>query len=253
MRIVGSAAYLQDRARRRGGRALFLVVAGVVAVAAGFIAAQAPGATVLTSGFPAFAGFGAVVVGMLQGSAARRDADSAGAEAPVIAQLRARLSDDYLYLRNVVLPGRTTAADAVVLGPHGALVLGIYPTPGSFTVKGDDWFTGRGDSLEPLRESPSWRLARPLRGLQRLAVEEDLTGLPVNGAVVLARGDLAGAEKPSVAVVPASKIASYVEYLRPQDPEPLREPVQRLAGLLTPLAAGGPSTVESPTGDTAAA
>lgn len=252
MRIVGSAAFLQDRARRRGGRALFLVVAGIAAVAAGFVAAQAPGATVLTSGFPAFAGFGAVVVGMLQASGARRDADSAGAEAPVIAQLRARLSDDYLYLRNVVLPGRTTAADAILLGPHGALVLGVHPTPGTYTVKGDDWFNGEGDALEPLRESPSWRLARPLRGIQRLVVEEDLAGLPVNGAVVLARGDLAGAEKPSVAVVPASKIASYVEYLRPEDPEPLREPVQRLADLLTPLAAGAPAA-HSPTGGSAAA
>ena len=253
MRIVGSAGYLQDRARRRGGRALILVIVGIVAIAAGFVAAQAPGATILTSGFPAFAGFGALVVGMLQASAARRDAESAGAETPVIAQLRARLSDDYLYLRSVVLPGRTTAADGVLLGPHGVLVLGVHPDPGTYTVKGDDWFAGEGDALEPLRISPSWRLARPLRGLQRLVVEEDLTGLPINGAVVLARGDLAGAEKPTVAVVPVSKIASYVEFLRPSDPEALRDPVQQLADILSPLAAGGTPGGQSRAGGSAAA
>ncbi len=237
MRIVGSAAYLQDRARRRGSRALFLFIAGIVVVAASFVAAQTPNASALLSGFPAFLGFGAILVGVLQVSAARRDADAAGAEGPLLVQLGARLSDDYLYLRRVALPGQNAEAEAVLLGPHGALVLGLHDRPGTYTVRGDDWFEG--GPGPPLRESPTWRLMRPLRTLQRMARDEELVEVPVNGAVVLARGELAGAERPSVAVVPVSRIASYVEYLKPEDPEPLREPVQLLADLLTPYAAGG--------------
>lgn len=254
MRVVGSAGYLHDRARKRGSRALFLFIAGIVVVAASFVAAQSPGTNALLSGFPAFIGFGAILLGVLQAGAARRDADAAGAEGPLLAQLRARLSDDYLYLHRVTLPGQNAEAEAVLLGPHGALVLGVHGAPGTYTVRGDDWFEARSDQTrsappaapestagpgEALRESPSWRLTRPLRALQRIAREEGLIELPVNGAVVLARGELAGAERPTVAVVPVSRIASYVEYLKAEDPEALREPVQQLAEMLTPLAAGG--------------
>jgi hypothetical protein len=257
MRVVGSAGYLHDRARKRGSRALFLFITGIVVVAASFIAAQSPGTNALLSGFPAFIGFGAILLGVLQASAARRDADAAGAEGPLLAQLRARLSDDYLYLHRVTLPGQNAEAEAVLLGPHGALVLGVHGAPGTYTVRGDDWYEARTDQNrsaapaapesaasragpgEALRESPSWRLTRPLRALQRIVREEGFIELPVNGAVVLARGELTGAERPSVAVVPVSRIASYVEYLKAEDPEALREPVQQLAEMLTPLAAGG--------------
>ncbi|MGI8424309.1 MAG: NERD domain-containing protein [Chloroflexota bacterium] len=236
VRIVGSAAYLTDRARRRGSIGLFSILSGIVIIALGFVAAQAPGTATLMSGFPAFMGFGAIVVGVLYAARARKDAEGAAAEGPLLTQLRARLSDDYLYLRRVSLPGQNSEADAVLLGPHGALVLGLHGAPGTYTVRGDDWF---GPSDSPLRHSPTWRLARPLRTLQRLVRQEGLTDLPVNGAVVLSAGELAGAEQPSVAVVPVSKIASYVEYLRAADPLALRAPVQQLAEMLTPLASGG--------------
>ena len=234
MRIVGSAGYFQERARRRGSLGLILILSGLVVVVIGFIAAQAPGATALASGFPSFIGFGACIIGVLMAARARRDADAAAAEVPLLTQLSARLSDDYLYLRRVSLPGQNAEADGVLLGPHGALVFGLHGVPGTYTVRGDDWF---GAADQKLRDSPTWRLTRPLRRLQKLAREEGLEDVPVNGAVVLSAGELAAAEKPSVAVVPVGKIASYVEYLRPADPLSLREPVQQLAELLTPRAA----------------
>ena len=236
MRIVGSAGFYRERARRRGSVGLFLILSGLVVVAIGFVAAQAPGATALASGFPTFIGFGGTVIGVLLAARARRDAEAAAAEVPLLAQLSARLSDDYLYLRRVTLPGQNAEADGVLLGPHGALVLGLHAEPGTYTVRGDDWF---GASDQQLRHSPTWRLTRPLRRLQKLVREEGMPDVPVNGAVVLSAGELAAAEQPSVAVVPVGKIASYVEYLRPADPLSLREPVQELAELLTPLAAGG--------------
>jgi hypothetical protein len=235
VRITGSATYLRDRARKRGGRSLFLTVAGVVLIVAGFAAAQTQQSSALLSGFPGFLGFGALLFGFLQASAGRRDAEAANAEAPVLNQLSARLSDDYLYLRGVRLPGQRLEADVIVLGPHGALVLGLFGAPGSFTVRRDDWFEDGGS----LRDSPSWALTRRLRTLQRLAREEGLTEIPVHGAVVLVRGELVNAEQPSVAVVPLNRIASYVEHLRPADAEALKEPVQTLAAALEPYAAGG--------------
>ena len=245
MRIVGSAGYLQDRARRRGSIGLFLILCGLVVVALGFVAAQAPGAGSLVSGFPAFVGFGSVVIGFLISARARSDAESAAAEGPLLTQLTARLSDDYLYLRRVSLPGQNSEADGVLLGPHGALVFGLFGVPGTYTVRGDDWF---GPEERQLRHSPTWRLTRPLRRLQKLAREEGLVDVPVNGAVVLSAGELAAAELPSVAVVPVSKIASYVEYLRPADPLSLREPVRQLAEILTPRTAGGKHGLIEPSG-----
>ena len=242
MRIVGSADFFRERARRRGSIGLFLILSGLVVVAIGFVAAQEPGATALASGFPTFIGFGGAVIGVLLAARARRDADAARAEVPLLTQLSARLSDDYLYLRRVALPGQNAEADGVLLGPHGALVLGLHGEPGTFTVRGDDWFGGTAQAAQKLRDSPSWRLARPLRRLQKMVREEGLPDVPVNGAVVLAAGELAAAEKPSVSVVPVGKIASYIEYLRPADPLALREPVRQLAQLLTPLAAGGKDT-----------
>lgn len=241
MRITGRATYLRDRARKRATRSLLLLIVGVLLIVVGFAAAQYPQSSVLLSGFPGFIGFGALLFGFLQASAGRRDADAAATEGPLLNQLSARLSDDYLYLRGVRLRGQGLEADVVLLGPHGALVLGLFGQPGSYTVRGDDWL----EDGAAIRHSPSWALTRRLRTLQKLVREEALTELPVHGAVVLVRGDLANAEQPSVAVVPLNRIASYVEYLRPEDPAALREPVQALAAILAPLAAGGQTGSEA--------
>ena len=261
MRIVGSGTILRDRARRRSTLGLLLLALGLALLAGGFAASQSTNMGPLVSGLAAFVGFGALVLAWSQTNAAQRDAVSAAAEAPLLAQLRARLSDDYLYLRHVTLPGQRVEADAILLGPHGALVLAIMDAPGRFAVREDDWFTGAGDvtveqagqalsrgsgptahtdGLSPLRQSPTWSLTRRVRSLQRLARDEGLGALSVQGAVVLTRGELLAAERPALAVVPVGRIASFVEYLRPVDPEPLREPVQHLADLLTPLVAGQP-------------
>lgn len=224
-----------------------MIVGGLLVVLALF-AAQVTVQSPLVSGIPAFFGFGALLVGYQRASAARRDATAAAAESPVLTQLSARLSDDYLLLRRVALPGQGLEADAILLGPHGALVMGVHAEAGSFTVRGDDWFTAGGTSgaasdhvgeaMQQMRESPSWALTRRVRTVQRIVRQHDLMDLPIHAAVVLARGELAAADQPSVAVVPIGRIASYVEFLRAPDPELLRDQVTQLADILTPLASG---------------
>jgi hypothetical protein len=255
VRIAGSVDYLQTRGRRRAATALTLVLSGIVLVVLGFVTTQTSSAGVLSS-ILALSGFGALVMGTIQAGAARRDAEAAAAEGPLLVQLQARLSDDYLFVRRVKLPAANTEVDAVLLGPHGVLVLGLYSKHGVFGVRADDWFEiegrrpevtssageitgGVAGNLEqladakPLRESPTWALTRSVRAMQRIAREEGLVDLPVHGAVVLSRGVLAVADRPSLAVVPLARIASYVEYLRPEDPEAVRAAVIQLGDVLT--------------------
>lgn len=222
MRIVGSASYVEDRARRRVWRGGLFVVAGAVLLIAGVISTQSQ------EGSPAgwagsastFLGLGGLLVGALQIVRSGREQQASAGEAPVIAQLSARFGDEYVYLRRVAVPGHLAEADGVLLGPHGALVLAIRAVSGQFIVRGDDWFMVDAAGEErPWNRSPTWELARPLRVLQRAAEEEGLGKVRVQGAVILVQARLVNAERPSMAVVPVDRIATYVDYLRPPEPE----------------------------------
>jgi hypothetical protein len=168
-----------------------------------------------------FVGLGSILLGLQQFMAAARDRERSVGEAPVVTQLRARLGDDFTYLRRVSVPQHGVEADGILVGPSGALVLAIRTLPGSYVVRGNDWFAvgGNGDE-RPLSQSPTWELARPMRSLQRAMQEHGLEPVPLQGAVVLVGGRLLSADRPGMAVVPVDRIAAYVEYLRQGTPAP---------------------------------
>jgi hypothetical protein len=154
----------------------------------------------------------------------------------VLAQLSARLSDDYLYLRHVLIPGRQVEADGILFGPHGALVLALRAMSGSFRVRGHDWYAVMDDGSERSWDnSPTWQLVRPLRALERFAKEEGLGDVPIQSAVVLVNARLLDASLPGAAVVPVDRIATYVDYLKNGAVASQRS-VQALATALTPMA-----------------
>ena len=240
MRTIGSATYLRDRARRRLARGLWLLIAGAAVVVAGFVSAQGPGARSLAwlGGLPVFFCLASVLVGALQLIAAARDREAVVGEVPVVAQLKARFGDEYVYLYRVTIPGRGAEADGILLGPHGALVLAIRAAHGQLVVRGDDWFTQEASGERRLwARSPTWQVVRPVRALERLGQEEGLGRVPVQGAVVLAQARLLEAEQPAVAVVPADRIATYVQYLRPETAV-APDLVERLVEALAPHAGG---------------
>ena len=108
MRIVGSGKELQLRARRRLSRGLIFLIGGILLVVVGFRASELAGGNLgfLVSGLPSFIGLAGVVAGALQIAAAGRDTESGLGEGPVVAQLRARFGDEYVFLRHVRVPGR---------------------------------------------------------------------------------------------------------------------------------------------------
>jgi hypothetical protein len=240
VRIIGATSFLHERARKRAIRGAMLIIAGIALVLTFFFQATV-GNSGFMGGLPAFLGMGALVVGWRQMLAAKSDRESAAGEGPVATQLSARLGEEYLYLRRVSLPGQGLEADGILLGPHGALVLGIVVMQGKVIVRGDDWFTL--DSVgheQPLRHSPTWQLMRRVRGLQRILLHEGTGKIPVQGAVVLLEGELKEADRPGLAVVPLHRIASYVDYLRQEgseDTDALRSAVQQLAKILIAAAA----------------
>ena len=233
VRIVGSATFLQERARRRlvTGTVLASVGAIVFVVSLG-IAEMAAELPPILGSFPSFLGLGALLVGGLRVLSARRDAATIAGEGPVVAQLSARLNDDYVYLRHVALRSRGAEADGVLLGPHGALVLAIRALAGEFTVRGHDRFVLDDDGDErSFDRSPSWELVRTQRAVERVLKEHGLGEVPVQGAVVLVRGTLGDADLPGTAIVPVERIGSFVDYLRPEElpsPEPIRRAIEAL-------------------------
>lgn len=234
MRVIGNAIYLPQRARKRALRAVVLVIAGVALIVTVFVRA-AVGDTSFLGGIPAFVGVGALLVGWMQAVASGKDRSNAETEGPVVAQLRARLSDEYLYIRRAIIPGQGLETDGLLLGPHGVLVVGIASLQGSVAVRGDDWYILEDSGEYQLRNSPTWELTRRVRALQRIITQEALGKVPVQGAVVLLGADLQQADRPGAAVVPLNRIGSYVDYLRPKDgeaAESIRPRVEELADLL---------------------
>jgi hypothetical protein len=217
-----------------------LVVAGLAAVAAGFFASQEGGLppVAFLGSLGVFAGLGAVLVGVQHVLAAGRDRAASVGEGPVVSQLRARLGDEYTYLRRVTIPHRGAEADGILLGPSGALVLAIRALEGRYVVRGNDWYTVRNDGVErPLGRSPTWEVARPVRALQRAIQEEGLPKVAVQGAVVLAEGILEEASRPGTAVVPLDRFGAFVDYLRQGEASDV-EAVRLLTAFLEPFAGG---------------
>jgi hypothetical protein len=170
--------------------------------------------------------------------AAGRDRAASVGEGPVVSQLRARLGDEYTYLRRVTIPHRGAEADGILLGPSGALVLAIRALEGRYVVRGNDWYTVRNDGVErPLGRSPTWEVARPVRALQRAIQEEGLPKVPVQGAVVLAEGILEEASRPGTAVVPLDRLGAFIDYLH-QGEASDAQAVRLLTAFLEPYAGG---------------
>jgi hypothetical protein len=219
---------------------MLLLGGGALAAAAGFVVSQQSGTPgLVTAGSAAdFGGLGAALVGGMQLLAASRDQRASAGEGPVVTQLQARLGDDYTYLRRVTIPHHAVEADGVLVGPGGALVLAIRELDGDFAVRGDDWFrVGPDGAQRSWDRSPTWELARPMRALLRAMQEEGLPAVPIRGAVVLSRGRLVEAVRPSAAVVPLDRIGRFVDYLRDSERAPPAA-VDRLLDFLEPHAGG---------------
>jgi len=234
VRIIGSATFLQERARRRFSGGSLLVGIGGALFLLGLVFTEMVGsdAALSAGALPSFIGLGTLLIGALRVFSARRDASTIAGEAPVVNQLAASLNDDYVYLRHVALRSRGAEADGVLVGPHGVLVLAIRALHGVFIVRGHDWFTVDEDGDErAFARSPSWELTRTLSAVQRVMREGGLGHVPVQGAVVLVSGQLDDAELPGTAVVPVDRVANYADYLRPEelpDPEPIRQTIELL-------------------------
>jgi hypothetical protein len=244
VQIVGSATYLQERARRRlSGGTLLAGIGGTLFVLSVVLAEMAGEAAPGIAGLASFLGLGLLLIGVLRIFSSRRYEATIAGEGPVVNQLAARLDDDFVYLRHVALGSRGAEADGVLLGPHGALVLAIRALNGTFVVRGHDWYAvdEHGDE-RAFNRSPSWELVRTLQAVQRVLKEEGLGEVPVQGAVVLVRGRLADAELPGTAIVPLERIGSFVDYLRPAELLP-PEPFRRAIEVLTPHVDGRRSGV----------
>ncbi len=131
------------------------------------------------------------------------------------------LGPDYIYFRNLTLPGTRSvgAIDGVLLGSHGALVLQIEPAGGEFDCEGDTWYrypaNPSGANLEKKRhrmsDSPTWLAIRAGREVKAWLSVRELPLVPVRPVVVLSRGKMRSLKRPSCPVIELNSIQTFIQ------------------------------------------
>lgn len=105
----------------------------------------------------------------------------------LIKALQPVLDDRFALVHTLSVPGRREKIDALLVGPHGALVLGVNANAGRYRCLGDNWYVWdkKANNFWGSEDNP----IRDLRQAQRL-VESVLSAhglgsaVPVDGAVV---------------------------------------------------------------------
>ncbi len=147
--------------------------------------------------------------------------------------LQHTLGDEYIYFRNLMLPGQRSVGeiDGVLLGPPGAIVLYVEHQPGEFSIEGDTWYRyGRGKvikvapkplSLEqavgPLSEprqrlddSPTWAAIRAAREVKAWLSVRGLPQVVVLPLVILGNGHLRFLKRPSAPVTELDDVEYFI-------------------------------------------
>jgi hypothetical protein len=146
------------------------------------------------------------------------------------------LGQDYIYFRNLTLPGTRSvgAIDGVLLGPHGALVLQLEPAKGDFACEGDTWYryynTKNLDNPDKNRrrmdDSPTWAAIRAGREVKAWLSVRELPLVPVRPVVVVSRGNVRNLKRPSCPVVELWSIQTFIESnLLQGQPQTVNEPI----------------------------
>lgn len=143
------------------------------------------------------------------------------------------LSDEFIYFRNLTLPGQRSVGeiDGVLLGPLGAIVIQVENFAGEYAIEGDTWYRyGRGKvtrpevkplsqaQLEPevseprrrLDDSPTWTAIRAAREVKAWLSVRGLPQVVVQPLVVLGSGKIRSLKRPSAAVVGFEDFENYI-------------------------------------------
>lgn len=152
----------------------------------------------------------------------------------VSAIFEASLGNDFIYLRNLILPGTKSIGeiDGVLLGPPGAVVVLVEEARGDFAVEGDTWYRyvrGRVNTPDPkplsqnagtipvseprrrLDDSPTWACIRAAREVKAWLSVRRLPQVVVHPMVVLGKGHIRQLKRPSA---PAVEIDSLEEFIK---------------------------------------
>ena len=143
------------------------------------------------------------------------------------------LNDDFIYFRNLTLPGQPSVGgiDGVLLGPPGALVLHVEAGQGNYAVEGDTWYHYvRGTAHKPtpkplsqlqpgpaiveprkrLDDSPTWAAIRAAREVKAWLSVRGLPQMLVQPIVVLGSARIHTLKRPSAPVIELNGLNQYL-------------------------------------------
>jgi hypothetical protein len=171
--------------------------------------------------------------------------------------LASKLGDDYIYFRNLTLPGQRSVGeiDGILLGPPGAIVMQLENYQGEYAIEGDTWYRyGRGKTPMPearpfsntqieleqnqtrrrLEDSPTWSAIRAAREVKAWLSVRGLPQVVVHPLVVLGSGKIRSLKRPSAMVIEFGTIEQFIsDTLLLAESEPLAgEMVEQIANRL---------------------
>ncbi|HEX2915424.1 MAG TPA: nuclease-related domain-containing protein [Chloroflexia bacterium] len=143
------------------------------------------------------------------------------------------LGDEFIYLRNLVLPGQRSIGeiDGVLLGPPGAIVIHVENHAGEYVIEGDTWYRNlRGKVSKPapkplaqhqpgpaiseprrrMNDSPSWKSIRTAREVKAWLSVRGLPQVVVQPLVVLGHGKIHSIKRPSTPVIELWHLEEYL-------------------------------------------
>ncbi len=139
-------------------------------------------------------------------------------EETVIAELANCLDKRWTIYRNLQLPGSKADLDAVIVGPPGVLVIEIKAYSGSFKINGDRWHYRRAGRWYLSNKSPLRQALANKRRLNAYLVQNNLSEIPVDTAVILGRDpDYIHFHKP---IIPVRRLRDLAKILEPYIQQP---------------------------------
>jgi hypothetical protein len=153
----------------------------------------------------------------------------------VSAIFEATLGNDFIYLRNLVLPGTKSIGeiDGVLLGPPGAVVVLVEDGRGDFAIEGDTWYRYvRGNVTAPnpkplsqnagtipvseprrrLDDSPTWACIRAAREVKAWLSVRRLPQVVVHPMVILGKGHIRQLKRPSAPAIELSGLEEFIKH-----------------------------------------
>ena len=173
------------------------------------------------------------------------------AQEMIIERLSTALNDEYIALRNLVLPGLDVPIPVVLIGPAGVKIIYVSAVKGIYQAKGEQWSVMNTNSrrFRPSRPNLITRALLLSQATLRHLERQELTNIPLDSINFFSDpGIHVDTKNPATRIVMIDALDRYIASILQSPPVITTERVQKVVDVLTrppsPLAGTGLSSEE---------